>query len=139
MAAMKRTTRLLCVPVLLLGCRSAPLPGDPGAARIRELEARVAWLEAQGRAAGFLDDEILDLEVRRAAMLVTHEPEHPAILDLDRRIAALGKVRELEARVRRDAMRRRLEAEREVLLGTYAADHPSVRTIDAKIAFLSAG
>jgi hypothetical protein len=48
-------------------------------------------------------------------------------------------VKELETRVRRDAMCRRLEAEREVLLGTYAADHPSVRTIDAKIAFLRAG
>ncbi|MCK6459574.1 MAG: hypothetical protein L6Q95_06725 [Planctomycetes bacterium] len=136
---MKRTTRLLCVPVLLLGCRSAPPPGEAEPARVRELEARVAWLEAQAKVASFLDDEILDLEVRRAAMLLTHEPTHPAVLDLDRQIAALGKVKELDARMRRDAMRRRLEAEREALLGTYTEDHPSVRTIDAKIAFLSAG
>jgi hypothetical protein len=136
---MKRATRLLFVPVFLLGCRSTPPPEDPESARVRELEARVAWLEAQVKVAAFLDDEILDLQVRRAAMLVTHEPEHPAVLDLDRRILALGKVKDLEARAHRDAMCRRLEAEREVLLGTYAAEHPSVRTIDAKIAFLRAG
>jgi len=136
MAAMKRATWLLFAPALLLGCRSAPPPEDPEGARVRELEARVAWLEAQVKVVAILDDEILDLEVRRAAMLVSHEPDHPAVLDLDRRILALGKVRALRERARRDAMCSRLEAERDVLLGTYTPDHPEVRGIDAKIAFL---
>lgn len=139
MVPMKRATRLLSVSVALVGCRSSPPAEDAAAARVRELEARVAWLEAKAKTLSFLDDEILDLEVRRAAMLLTHEPGHPAVLDLDRRIAALGKVKELEARIRREAMCRRLEAEREALLGTYTTEHPSVRTIDAKIAFLRAG
>jgi hypothetical protein len=136
MAPMKRATWLLFAPVLLLGCRSAPPPEDPGALRVRELEARVAWLEAQVNVAAFLDDEILDLQLQRAAMLVTHEPDHPAVLDLDRKVAALEKVRALEGRARRDAMCRRFEAERHALLRTYAPDHPSVQGVDAKIAFL---
>jgi hypothetical protein len=128
------------VLVVLGGCQAARREAeDDGAARIRELEARVAWLEAQVKVSAFLEDEILDLELRRAAMLVTYTADHPAILDLERKIAALGKVRELEDRGRRDAARRRLEAEREVLLGTYTPDHPKVQGVDAQIAFLGTG
>jgi len=127
-------------PVLLLGCRSAaPPPDDAGAAHVKELEARVAWLEAQVKMSAFLDDEILDLELQRAAMLASHTPDHPAVLDLDRKIAALGKVRDLQEHAKRDAMRHRLEAEREALLDTYTPEHPKVQVVDAQIAYLKAG
>jgi hypothetical protein len=128
---------LLAPLLLLLGCRSGPPPGDAAGARVRELEARVAWLEAQVRLAT-VEEELLDLQVQRAAALVTYQPDHPAVLGLDRRIEALGRVRNLDARMRRDTMRLRLEAERSVLLDTYTADHPTVQRIDAKIAFLRA-
>jgi len=137
---MMRATWLLFAPVLLLGCRSAPpQAGDAEDAHVKELEARVAWLETQVKMSAFLDDEILDLELQRAAMLVSHEADHPAVLDLDRKILALGKVRDLGEHARRDAMRRRLEAERATLLGTYTPEHPRVRTVDAKIEYLRAG
>ncbi|HEX5139090.1 MAG TPA: hypothetical protein VFY93_19130 [Planctomycetota bacterium] len=137
---MKRATWLLFAPVLLLGCRSAPPPaGDAEDEHVRDLEARVAWLETQARMSAFLDDEILDLELQRAAMLARREAGHPAVLDLDRKILALRKVRDLEEHARRDAVRRRLEAERETLLGTYTPAHPKVQAVDAKIAYLRAG
>ncbi len=129
---------LLALPLLLgVGCRATPPPAqDPDGARIRELEDRVAWLEEQAKAATLVEDEILALEVRRAGLLVTYEPSHPAILDLDRKIQALEKVRVLECRVRRQTMCERLEIERDRLLTTYTHDHDSVRRLDAQIAFL---
>jgi len=132
-----RTNGLLLGCLLIVGCRTAPPPApEPDTTRIHELEARVAWLEAQVKAATFVEDEILALEVERAARLVIYAPDHPAILDIERKIRALRKVHELDGRARRDAMLHRLEAERDVLLGTYTPEHPSVRKLDAKIAFL---
>jgi len=134
-----RAKWLLLGSVLLVGCRAAPPPAPepaPDDARIRELESRITWLEAQVRAATFVDDEILSLQVQRAAMLVTYAPDHPAILGIDRKIQAIESVRALENRARRAAMLRRLEEERGVLLGTYTPDNPGVRKLDAKIAFL---
>lgn len=138
MEGMKRIARLALVPVLLVGCRSSPSAEDPDPARVRELEARVRWLEAQVRLAE-VDDELLELQLQRAEMLVTYEPDHPAVLHIEFRIDAVERVRGLEGVARRDAMRLRLEAQREILLGTYAPEHPSVQKIDAKIAFLRSG
>jgi len=139
MGRMSWASRLL-VGLLLCGagCHSTPPPAtETDNARIRELEARIARLEAQEKASS-LDDEILALEVERAGLLVTYTPENPVVTKIERRIQALGKMRVEEGRARRDRMRQRLQVERDVLLVTYAPDHPSVIRLDAKIAFLKA-
>lgn len=117
------------------GCRAAPPPAADDGARIRELETRIARLEAQAKAADF-DDAILALEVDHAGLLVTYTSEHPAILEIDRRIEALETSRAEECRARRDRMVHELEAERAQALVTYTPDHDAVRKLDAQIAFL---
>ncbi|MFI5401671.1 MAG: hypothetical protein ACHQ1G_01960 [Planctomycetota bacterium] len=128
--------RFLLASALLLGigCVATSAPPDPDAARIRELDERVARLVGVARTATLVEDEILALEVERAALRVTYADEHPSLLKVDRKIEALESAE--EARARREKMARQLEAQRAELLVTYSADHDIVRRLDAQIAFL---
>jgi hypothetical protein len=133
---MRRAAPILA-SLLLLGCRAAPPAPDGEGEHVKELEARVAWLEAQVKASTFVEDELLSLEVEHAGLLSTYAPDHPAVLDVERRIRGVESVRALEGHARREAMRRRLETERDLLLRQYTPDHPKVQVLDAELAYLA--
>jgi hypothetical protein len=133
-----RATVLLALLPAVTGCISANSTRTTSAdgERIRALEARVARLEARP---SDLVDEILALQVERAALLVTHDPSHESVLALDARIRALEQSQQDEIRARREQFARRLEVERKSLLVTHEAGHQRVRQLDAQIAFLRSG
>jgi hypothetical protein len=132
-----RATLLLALLTGVTGCISANSTTTRTASveteRLRALEARVARLEARP---SDLEDEILALKVERAALVVSHDPSHSAVVTLDGRIRALEQTRKDERRARREQLARRLEVERQTLLATYTAESDQVRKLDAQIAFL---